>query len=147
MDYDLEREKQQSAEIRKAFREMFPLCMENELPWSPNQMRDFLQRRIELEVRENTDHFMMSIARVLCEVTCPKTHVIDMVRIVVEEVKSARSNKEKLEKAKETTEERDELLSCVRQIGQLVGCNHTEDRDGRSKLITCVEDCLAKAAS
>lgn len=146
MDYDIEREKQKSNEIRKAFREMFPLCMEHELPWDVCQIADFLKRRIEIEVRENTDHFVQSIARVLCEVTRPKTHMVDMARIIVEEVKTFRSeqgrNKERLEKAKETETERDEILGIIREIGKLVGCNHTEDKDGRMKLAQCIEDVL-----
>lgn len=35
-----------------------------------------------------------------------------------------------------------ELLNCIRAIGMAVGCNHTEDIDGRTKLVQCVRDRL-----
>lgn len=91
MDYDAEREKRKSEEIRKEFRLLFPLCMEEELPWAACQIGGFLRKRIEFEVRENTDYFARDVARVLCEVTRPKTHIVDMVRIVVEELKTSRN--------------------------------------------------------
>lgn len=93
MDYDVEREKRKSEEIRNQFRLLFPLCMEEELPWAACQIREFLKERIELEVKQNTEYFVRSIAGVLCEVTHPKTHMIDMVRNVVEELKTARADK------------------------------------------------------
>lgn len=36
-----------------------------------------------------------------------------------------------------------ELLNCIRSIGRAVGCGHTEDADGRAKLVRCVEERLA----
>lgn len=36
-----------------------------------------------------------------------------------------------------------ELLNCVKQIGGAVGCGHTEDAHGRSKLVQCVQDRMA----
>lgn len=33
-----------------------------------------------------------------------------------------------------------ELLNCIRAIGRVVGCNHTEDADGRAKLVECVRE-------
>lgn len=147
MDYDVEREKRKSEEIRKAFREIFPLCSPDELPWAACQIKDFLARRIEFEVRENTNEFVYSISRVLCEVTRPKTYTVDMCRLIVEEVKEARRNKEALEKAKEVEQERNEMLARLREIGNLVGCNHVEDQDGRAKLVGCVDEVLRKHKS
>lgn len=35
-----------------------------------------------------------------------------------------------------------ELLSCIQGVARAVGCNHTEDADGRAKLIRCVEELM-----
>lgn len=35
-----------------------------------------------------------------------------------------------------------ELLNCIKRIGRVVGCGHTEDAAGRSKLVQCVEERL-----
>jgi hypothetical protein len=33
-----------------------------------------------------------------------------------------------------------ELLGCIRGIGRAIGCNHTEDADGRQRLVRCAEE-------
>lgn len=38
-----------------------------------------------------------------------------------------------------------ELLNCIRRIGRVVGCGHTEDADGRARLVRCVEEQLFSA--
>lgn len=147
MDYDVERERQASTELRKAFRELFPLAGENDLPWAACHIKQFLRDRIEQETVERVHHFTMRVVRILCEVSPPKTHVEDMARIVVEEAKRARQDRAKLEKAVETAAERDELLERIREIGKQVGCNHTEDPDGRAKLVGCVAEVLEQERS
>ena len=37
-----------------------------------------------------------------------------------------------------------ELLNCIRAIGRAVGCAHTEDADGRARLVRCVEERMAE---
>ena len=142
MDYDVERSKQEQAELRKAFRELFPLAGESDLPWAACHIKQFLRDRISIECAERIFHFQSRVVRILCEVSPPKTHVEDMCRIVVEEAKKARQDRVKLEAAVEVTKERDELLLRIREIGKLVGCNHTEDPDGRLKLVQCVADTI-----
>lgn len=147
MSYDLERERQKEQDIRKAFRECFPLAYEGDLPWAACHIRGFLKDRIEIEVREGVQHFVSRVTRVLCEISPPKTHIEDMARIVVEEAKRYRTAKPQLELAAEAIKERDELREVVRAIGRAVGCNHTEDPDGRAKLVQCVEDQLKAKAN
>ena len=111
-NYDVEREKQESADIRKAFRECFPLAAENDLPWAACQIKGFLRERIKREVEEGTRHFTSRVVRVLCDISPPKTHVEDMARIVVNEAKKVpdmeseikylKEQIEKLKKPKET---------------------------------------------
>src|ERR1700724_503405 len=110
MDYDAEREKQKSEEIRRIFREIFPLCQEEDLPWAACHIKDFLRNRIKHEVQEQTEGFTCDIARVLCEVTPPKSWMIDMVRIVVNELKSSRSDIKR---------EREKVEDLKKQIGKL----------------------------
>ncbi len=144
MDYDVEREKRKSEEIRIAFRELFPLAGENDLPWAACHIKEFLRDRISLECSERIFHFQSRVVRVLCEIAPPKTHVEDMARMVVEEAKEARRLKPELERLKEIKAERDEMLRRLTEIGKLVGCNHVTDADGRLKLVQCVQDSLAK---
>lgn len=89
MDYDIEKEKRHSHEIRKVFREMFPLCAEHDLPWAACHIPGFLQKRIALEIEEGTKWFVRRVTGVLCEISPPKNHVEDMARIVVEQAKRA----------------------------------------------------------
>ena len=77
-DYDVEREKRKSEEIRGAFREMFPLVDESDLPWAACQIKAFLRDRIRKEVEAGVFHFQSRVTRVLCEVSPPKSHVEDM---------------------------------------------------------------------
>lgn len=83
MTYDIEREKRETAEIRKAMKECFPLADENHLPWAASQIKEFLRDRIKREVAEGVFNFQASVVRILCEVAPPKTHVEDMARICV----------------------------------------------------------------
>lgn len=145
MDYDIERKKQESTDLRKAFRELFPLAAEHDLPWAPCHIKRFLRDRISQECADRIFHFQSRVCRILCEVSPPKTHVEDMCRIVVEEAKQARSDRLKLEKAVDVTAERDEILVRLREIGRIVGCNHVDDADGRQKLVQCVRDSVAKS--
>jgi hypothetical protein len=142
MDYDLEREKRKSEEVRKVFREMFPLTNENDLPWAVCQIPEFLKKRIDQEVADGVCWFQQRVCRVLCEVSPPKTHVEDMARIVVEKAKELERAKESLRDLKAITKERNEMLDLFRQIGKLTGCDHTEDADGRAKLVQCIDDQL-----
>jgi hypothetical protein len=89
MDYDIERAKQNEAEIRKAFAEIFPLCNEKDLPWAACHIKGFLRDRIRREVEEGMSWFQHRVVRVLCEISPPKTHVEDMARICVEQAKRA----------------------------------------------------------
>ena len=50
-------------------------------------------------------------------------------------------------RAEEAEDERDEILERLKEIGDLVGCNHFNDPDGRLKLVNCVQDCLMSAES
>lgn len=104
MDYDIEREKQKSEEIRQVFREIFPLVSEFDLPWAAGHIKSFLQRRIAAEIQEGTFHFTSSIVGVLCEVSPPKTHVVDMARICVNAVKTAQNDVQSLLKKVERLE-------------------------------------------
>ncbi len=151
MDYDVEREKRKSEEIRVAFREIFPLASENDLPWAACQIKGFLRKRIEDEVSEGIFHFRAAVLRILCEVAPPKSHVEDMARIVVEKAKkydAASRTGGPLDTLKDVQKENKEMLEHFRQIGKLTGCNHTDDPDGRAKLVQCLEETLtAKAAT
>jgi hypothetical protein len=112
VDYDIERAKQEQAEIRKAFREIFPLAAESDLPWAASHIKNFLRDRIKREVQEGVFHFQSAIVRVLCEISPPKTHVVDMARIVVEAARDGRRFQEQLESVKK---ERDELRDALRE--------------------------------
>lgn len=87
MNYDIEREKHKSEELRKVFREMFPLVNEHHLPWTAVHIRSFLTERIAQEIDQGTKYFTRAVVRILCEVSPPKTHIEDMARICVEEAK------------------------------------------------------------
>lgn len=140
--YDIEREKRNNEEIRKAFREMFPLASDHDLPWAACHIKDFLRGRIEQEVHEGIFHFQQRVVRVLCEVSPPKTHVEDMCRIVVDEAKRGREDRLKLEKAL------DEALQYISKIASIVGCHHTEDPKGKQELVCRVQEMVkSKEAS
>lgn len=150
MDYDVEREKRKSEEIRIAFREIFPLAAENDLPWAACQIKGFLRKRIEEEVAEGIFHFRACVVRILCEVSPPKSYVEDMARIVVEKAKKydeASRVGGPLDRLKDTQKENKEMLEHFRQIMKLTGCNHTNDPDGREKLVQCLEETLAEKAA
>lgn len=144
--YDVERSKQESAELRKVFREMFPLAPEHDLPWAACHIREFLKTRIEIEISEGTQHYTSRVARILCEVTRPRTHIEDMVRAVVEIAKKAVEDRRKLDGAVEVTAERDEMLARLSEIGRIVGCGHIGDPDGRQKLVSCVRETIEAQA-
>lgn len=110
MDYDVERSKQAAEEIRVAFRAMFPLAAEHDLPWAACQIQEFLRDRIRREVEEGVFHFQSRVVRVLCEISRPKTHVEDMARIVVDEAKKARELASQLESTKKQNEQLKEKL-------------------------------------
>lgn len=145
MSYDLEREKQKSEEIRKAFREMFPLAYEHDLPWAACQIKAFLLKKIEEEVADRVIHFQRRIASILCEVSPPKTHMEDMARIVVDDAKKWRNGQETIREARLAKGNLEHALVCLRRIGRVIGCNHVEDQDGREKLVQCVEDVFRAA--
>ena len=144
MSYDIETAKRESTERQAAFREIFPLAGDFDLPRTPSQIKQFLRDRINQETDERVFHFVSQVTRVLCEVSPPKTHLVDMARIVVEKAKESIRAKPKLEALAELESDRENMAEVIRQIGRIVGCNHTEDRDGRSKLVQCVEDALAQ---
>jgi hypothetical protein len=55
----------------------------------------------------------------------------------------ARSNGMKLmEERHDLITERDSLLDFARRIGAITGCNHTDDPDGRSRLVSCVRELI-----
>lgn len=143
MDYDLERSRHEEEELRKVFREMFPLSSEHDLPWAPCHIKQFLRDRINQEASDRIFHYQSRIVRILCEISPPKTHVEDMCRIVVEEAKEFRRYKQELERFDDVKKERDEMHDRLSEIGRLVGCNHVNDPDGRVKLVQCVEESLA----
>lgn len=89
MRYDIEREQRKSEEIRVAFRECFPLAPVESLPWAACQIKRFLSDRIEQESKYATSNFVSEVAKVLLEISPPKTHVVDMARIVVTAVREA----------------------------------------------------------
>jgi hypothetical protein len=95
-EYDVEKSKRESSELRAAFAEIFPLANEQDLPWAPCQIKAFLHDRIRREVESGAFHFTARVVKVLCEVSPPKTHVEDMARIAVEECKTARAQAEQL---------------------------------------------------
>lgn len=45
---------------------------------------------------------------------------------------------------RDAKEECEELLGVIRRIGQITGCNHTEDPDDRERLVHCVRDLIGK---
>lgn len=110
MDYDIEREKQKSTEIRAVFREMFPLTVETDLPWAAAQIPGFLKKRIELEVERGTFHWTSDIVRVLCEISPPKTHAVDMARNCVNAAKEAQRELEMLRAKYESLERKADRL-------------------------------------
>lgn len=142
MDYDVERKRQEESELRKAFRELFPLAFEHDLPSAPCHIKRFLRNLITEEAANRLFFLQSRVAHILCEISPPKTHIEDMCRIVVEEAKRGRQDRLALERAAETKAERDELLQRITEIGMLVGCNHINDPDGRQKLVQCVENAL-----
>lgn len=101
MNYDVEREKRKSEEIRKVFREMFPLVNEDDLPSAPGHIKPFLAERIKREVADGTQYFTSRVVRILCEVSPPKNHVEDMARICVEQAKTAPTLEERCQKLSE----------------------------------------------
>lgn len=142
MNYDVEKAKREVSELQQAFREIFPLAGDFDLPRAPCHIKQFLRDRIEQETSERCFHQISQISRVLCEVTLPKTHMVDMARIVVDEVKNARRMAKELQALKDVQKDRRALLDCVRSIGRVCGCNHTEDADGWARLTQCVQDLL-----
>lgn len=101
MNYDIEREKQKTTEIRNAMRECFPLCNEDDLPSAASQIKGFLRDRIQREVEEGVFNWQSQIVRVLCEVSPPKSHAVDMARFVVEQAKESASLAATIRKAEE----------------------------------------------
>lgn len=142
MNYDIEKSKREESELQQAFREIFPLAGDFDLPRAPCHIKQFLRDRIEQETNERCFHQISQVARVLCEVTHPKTHLVDMARNVVTEVKAFHAVKDELKAVVDLKRERKALLDCVRSIGRVCGCNHTEDADGWAKLTQCVQDLL-----
>lgn len=142
MNYDIERSRQESEEIRKVFRELFPLADENHLPYAACHIKGFLRDRIKIEADERCFHREAEIVRVLAEVSPPKTHLVDMARIVVKQALLYRAGRDQYEKLADLTAERDEMKLRLDEIGAVCGCNHTNDPDGRLKLVKCVQDLL-----
>lgn len=142
MSYDIERAKRETTDLQAAFREIFPLAGDFDLPMAPCHIKDFLRQRIEYETAERTFHAFSRVVKVLCEVSPPKTHLVDMARIVVDKAKESIRAKEQLENLAELQKDRAEMAQVIREIGKLVGCSHTEDSDGRQKLVSCVEETL-----
>jgi len=141
-NFDELRAVQERSEIRKVFRMMFPLAWEADLPSRPGEIPAFLREKLEQEARDRVTHFQQRIVRILCEIAPPKSHMEDMARIVVEEAKKYREAREKYERLAQITAERDEMLERIREIGRIIGCNHTDDPDGRQVLVRCVRESL-----
>lgn len=100
MSYDIEVSKGVEKELKKAFAEAFPLCDEHDLPWAGCQVKEFLQKRIALEVEEGVRWFTQRVVQVLCEVSPPKRHVDDMARIVVNKALATERVEEQLKREK-----------------------------------------------
>ena len=115
MDYDIEREKRKTEELHKAFRAIFPLASDNDLPSSASQISAFLKGRIEFEVEKATSQFTSRVVRILCEVSPPKTHVEDMARIVVNQAKESLSFKEKADKLALALFDLDKEISILKE--------------------------------
>jgi hypothetical protein len=81
-------------ELKAAFAYLYPLASEHDLPWAPCHIADFLRKRIEHEVHQRTESFTRRILTILCEVAPNKTHIEDMVRIVVERAKASEKLKD-----------------------------------------------------
>jgi len=89
-------------DLRETFSEMFPLADKQTLPSTIPSIKMFLQKRIEYEVELGIFQFRADIVRVLCEVIAPKTYVIDMVRLAVDEIHGLKSVNERLSRKLET---------------------------------------------
>ncbi len=83
----LEIEQQHRQEIRDAFYSLFPLADYDSLPTATSEIGEFLKRRIAVEVETRGEHWVRQVARVLCEASVPKTHLVDMARIVVDKAR------------------------------------------------------------
>lgn len=75
--------------LNEALKKMFPFASEDSIPTYPQGLQQFLEDRLDFELDKRVHGFTAAITRILCEVTRPKTHVQDMVRIVVEKAKLA----------------------------------------------------------
>lgn len=101
-----------------AFKKVFPLADERDLPNSPARIPRFLEIRVKLEVDEATLYFQHRVVQILCEVTHPKHHVEDMARAVVElakEAKTLRPANEELRKEEALSRQAIAALRLVRQ--------------------------------
>lgn len=47
-------------------------------------------------------------------------------------------------KHKELSDERDEMLSRLREIGRMIGCGHVDDPDGRQRLVSCLRETIER---
>lgn len=74
-------------ELRDAFRQLYPLTEERDLPWAPCHIDGFLRERLRREVEQRVRHFEHRVVRVLSEVSPPK-HIDDMARHAVEAAKT-----------------------------------------------------------
>lgn len=70
--------------LQKEFTKLFPLAPVETLPAKADEIGAFLAKRIPLEVEAANLHMVRQVGRVLCEISPPKTHLVDMARIVVE---------------------------------------------------------------
>lgn len=76
--------------IREAFRQLYPLTPEELLPWYPTHIPEFLRDRLKRELSNQVEGFIRGVSRILLDVTPPKTHMVDMARKVVTELKALR---------------------------------------------------------
>lgn len=132
--YDVEQSKKESAEIKAAFAKMFPLCDERDLPWAICHIEEFLKKRIAHEINQGAFRRESGIVEVLCEVSPPKNHVVDMARIVVEQAKEAAGFAKQVQELSPLLKEREQLLNLTRMLDR-----HPDGYDGPCFCKACQE--------
>jgi hypothetical protein len=127
--------KSESEDVKGAFKEIFPLADEKDLPWSASQIKGFLRDRIRWEVEEGMFHFQSRVVKILCEISPPKTHIEDMCRIVVTEAEKYRQMVPALARAEA---ERDAWRAFALWIGEIIGIDVSQPQ-GRQSAINYIK--------
>jgi rRNA maturation endonuclease Nob1 len=90
--------------LQKAFGKLFPLCPVAQLPRKAEDIERFLKKRIPLEVEESTLHMVRQVSKVLCEISPPKSYLVDMARIVTDKAKEAERHEETIKGLRDAIE-------------------------------------------